>query len=162
MCMYVRMCNCVCALYILYGHFMPEWVCMYCTVHHLWSLPPCTRCMRGPCSRPCSLRCWAVTSGWGCGTTLSRTTPPSCSSWPWPTSPPHGRHCSSAQQRRTLRWVRKGQCSSWRPGNGTTYCKVLRCSDMYARRNYHLYINNNPQEQSNIRERKRGGCRWLT
>ena len=25
-----------------------------------------------------------------------------------------------------------------------------------------LYINNNAQKQSNIRERKRGGCRWLS
>ena len=25
-----------------------------------------------------------------------------------------------------------------------------------------IYINNNPQEQSNIRERKRGVCRWVS
>ena len=43
---------------------------------------------------------------------------------------------------------------------------VIKAQDSFVitnkHSNYHLYINNNPQEQSNIRERKRGGCRWVS
>ena len=43
---------------------------------------------------------------------------------------------------------------------------VIKAQDSFVITNihskYHLYINNNPHKQSNIRERKRGGCRWVS
>ena len=43
---------------------------------------------------------------------------------------------------------------------------VIKAQDSFVITNihskYHLYINNNPHEQSNIRERKRVGCRWVS
>ena len=161
-CMYIRMCNCVCVCLVHTVWALHAWMSMYVlyrtspviptSLHQVYAWPLLKTMFSEVLSRDEWLRVWdhivsnhpsfllllAVAYLTTARQTLLK--------------------CTAKEDFE----VSKGQCSSWRPGNGTMYIKVLCCSDMHARRNYHLYINNNPQEQSNIRERKRGGCRWVS